>query len=373
MECLRTFLSFSLGIGPISSQIPSELPLWAARTYSKSNQGKRCWKPISHESHVWLEGFAGKHGYDSPWILKHMGYLWVECLSVVFRWYSGWCKPNSIFNTCKERFHHWETGWCTHSCIQHQGDGCHPFLVHIKFVEDVSIWGHFSKLQLEHPYPNLQKPTGSNDWSSHLEIEFVFLKWPLIRPDLVWGSNEWSPFSSYQGGVQRSMLSSYVRRNYLWIADACLQQDESMIDSPIKCHTGSWAATLFHFDWISINLWLPNKKALRSFKVWNHCSYIMCRVSGNQTIATSEIWVLQQPSVLYQQMSCFVMNWLMIGGRLIEMTMVPLEHIWHYIIAWRGWRSILKSHTSFTAGIWIQATEQLVGGWALASHKSAIW
>ena len=203
MECLRTFLSFPSGIGPISSQIPSELPLWAARTYSKSNQAKICWKPISHESHVWLEGFGGKHGYDSSWIIKHMGYLWVECLSVVFRWFSGWCKPNSIFNTCKEQFHHclvsqWCTGWCTHSCIQHQGDGCHPFLVHIWFVEDVSIWGQFSKLQLEHPYSNLQKPTGSNDWSSHLEIKFVFLKWPLIRPDLVWGSNEWSPFSNPQ-------------------------------------------------------------------------------------------------------------------------------------------------------------------------------
>lgn len=65
-------------------------------------------------------------------------------------------------------------------------------------MEDVSIWGHFSKLQLEHPYRNLQKPTGSNDWSSHLEIKFVFLKWPLICPDLVWGSNEWSPFSNPQ-------------------------------------------------------------------------------------------------------------------------------------------------------------------------------
>lgn len=144
-ECLRTFLSFSLGIGPISSQIPSELPLWAARTYSKSNQGKRCWKPIKP---FWLEGFGGKHGYDSSWIIKHRDTFRVECLSVVFRWFSGWGKPNSIFNTCKERFHHcvvsqWCTGWCTYRCIQHQGDGCHPFLVHIKFAEDVSIEGTF--------------------------------------------------------------------------------------------------------------------------------------------------------------------------------------------------------------------------------------
>ena len=47
--------------------------------FSKSNQAKRCWTPMSHESHVpsqrsspavRLEGFGGKHGYDSSWFIR---------------------------------------------------------------------------------------------------------------------------------------------------------------------------------------------------------------------------------------------------------------------------------------------------------------